>query len=268
MSKLTINFRAVMSFALTLIVAGISALSSVAASNAGGMATRENSDNLLAISILSAPTGRLMGTGHFTIDGDEAQPGATVLSGSSIATGSDGDVTIDLTSLGQIVLRPETAIRLRLSEGKVEVSLDRAGSITQLIPPGVTGRLTVQGGGGRLGVSRGEAEVKGSGSKRTIQAGEVMALDQTSEVVTKGEALFTAEGDDMSASKESVATNDGKMASGKTQAPEPSEVGMVSAGLVGVIAMAGTATAITLAVVTGGSHSSKPIPPRPSGVIP
>jgi ferric-dicitrate binding protein FerR (iron transport regulator) len=268
MSKLNINFRAVMSFALTLIVAGIPALSSVAASNASGTATLENSDNLLAISILSAPTGRLMGTGHFTIDGDEAQTGATVLSGSSIATGSDGDVTIDLASLGQIVLRPETAIRLRLSKGKVEVSLDRAGSIIQLVPPGVTGRLTVQGGDARLGVSRGEAEVKGAGAKRTIQAGEVMALDRMSEVVTKGEALLMAEGGDMSASEESMAADGSKTASGTTQAPEPSEAGIVSAGLVGVIAMAGTATAITLAVVTGRNHGSKPTPPRPSGVIP
>jgi hypothetical protein len=257
-----------MSFALALIIAGIAQLSSAAASNTSRMATCENSDNWLAIGALSAPTGRLTGTGHFTIDGDEAQPGATVLSGSSVATGSDGDVTIDLASLGQIVLRPETAIRLTLSKSKVEVSLDRAGSIIQLVRAGVTGRLTVQGGNTHLGVSRGEAEVKGGGSTVTLQSGEVMALARMSEVVTKGETLLTAVANSISASQESAAVNDSEAAPGKAQAPASSKVGIASAGLAGIIAMAGIATAITLAVVAGRNHSSNSVPPRPSEVIP
>ncbi|HEX8092095.1 MAG TPA: hypothetical protein VF762_24825 [Blastocatellia bacterium] len=251
MSKLDRNFRAAMSFALALIIASVAALNSVAASNASREAPRESSDGRLAPSVVNALMGRVTGTGHFTIDGDQAQPGATVLSGSSVATGSDGDVTIDLGSLGQIALRPETSIRLTLSQNEVEVSLERAGSILQLVPAGVVGRLTVQGGNTRLGVSRGEAEVKLPGSARTIQAGDIMALDQRSQVITKGDTIITAEGNTT-----------------KAQAPAPSQAGMDTAGLIGVIALAGTATAITLAVMSGRNHSNTPIPPRPSGVTP
>jgi hypothetical protein len=251
MSKLDRNFRAAVSFALALIVASAATLSSVAASNGSKAATREKPDGRFAMSVANALMGRLTGSGHFTIDGDEAQPGATVLSGSSVATGPDGEVTIDFGSLGQIVLRPETAIRLTLLQNEVEVRLERAGSILQVVPAGVMGRMTIQGGNTRLGVSRGEAEVNWPGSARTLQAGEIMALDQTAQVITKGDATITAEAN---------AT--------KSRVPAPSQAGIDTAGLAGVIALAGTATAITLAVVSGRNHSNSPIPPRPSGVTP
>lgn len=252
MSKLNRNFRAAMSFALALIIASVAALSSVAASNAGNPAAREDTGNSLAgTGVLTAPAGRITGTGHFTIDGDEAQPGATVLSGSIVATGADGDVTIDLASRGQITLRPQTAIRITLSKDEVEVSLDNAGSILQLVPAGAVGRLTVKGGNTRLGVYRGEAEVKSSGSARRLLAGEALVVDQLSQVIMKGDTLVVAEGD---------AT--------KTQPPSPSQSSIVTAGLPGIIALAGTATAISLAVMRGRNHSSNPIPPRPSGVLP
>src|ERR1051325_472930 len=71
MSKLDRNFRAALSFALVLIISSISALSSVAASNASRAATREDSDSGPGIGVLNAPVGSVTGTGHFTIDGDE-----------------------------------------------------------------------------------------------------------------------------------------------------------------------------------------------------
>jgi hypothetical protein len=175
---------------------------------------------------------------------------------------------IELGSLGHIVLRPETTIKLTLLKNKVEVSLNRAGSITQSVPAGVAGQITAQGANAHLGVSRGEAVVKCPGIARTVRAGEVMALDHLSEVITEGDTLLTAEGDSMSANKESSTADNSKAASDKTQAHTSSQKGIVSAGLVGVIALAGTATAIALGVVTGRNHSNNPIPPRPSGVIP
>jgi hypothetical protein len=268
MNNLNRNFRAVISFALALSVASIATLSSLAASNASGPAPGEDHDNRPRIGVLSAPAGWLTGTGHFTIDGDEARPGATVLSGSTIATGSDGNVVIDLGSLGHIVLRPETRVRLTLFKKRVHVSLDRVGSIIQSVPPGVIGQLTVEAGNAQLGISRGVAEVKCMRTARTLQAGEVMALDHLSEVITKGDTLLTAEGEARSATNESPTADNSKMASDKTQAHTSSQGSIVSAGLVGVIALAGTATAITLGVIAGRNHSNSLIPPRPSRIIP
>jgi hypothetical protein len=267
MSKLDRNFRAALSFALVLIISSISALSSVAASNASRAATREDSDNGPGIGVLNAPVGSVTGTGHFTIDGDEAQPGATVLSGSSVATGWNGDVTIHLGPLGRIVLRPETTIRVTLSKNEVKVSLDRAGSVSQSVPSGVVGRLKVRGGNAHLGVSSGEAEIKLTGSARTLRAGEATPLDHMSEVITKGETLLTIEGGDKSASNEAVA-NGTEAASGKAPAPVPAQESIIWAGPRGVIALVGAATGVTLGVMAGRNHSSNQISPRPSGVIP
>jgi hypothetical protein len=184
------KFRAVMSLALTLAVASVFALSSFAASNAREPAPIEISAGRLD-DMPSAPAGKLMGTGHFTIDGEEAQPGASVLSGSTVATGSDGNAVIDLGSLGRIELRPNTTIKVAFANNSVSVNLDHAGSIAQSLPAGVAGQLVLQGA--RLSVVRGEVEVNSAGNARTLRAGEHSTFDNTAEVITTGDAVLVAD---------------------------------------------------------------------------
>jgi hypothetical protein len=247
------KFRAAVSLALTLVVASVFAFSSFAASNAREPAPRETSAGRLD-DMSGAPAGRLTGTGHFTIDGEEALPGASVLSGSTIATGLDSLATIDLGALGRIELRPNTTIRLTFANNAVSVSLDRAGSIAQSLPTGVTGQLMIQGEHARLSVVRGEAEVKSAGNARTLHPGEEATFKNAAEATTNGDTVLVAES--------SASTH-------KEGGPAPSQGKYISAGAAGVIGMAGVATAVSLGVIYGGnSHSGSPIPPRPSQVTP
>lgn len=247
------KFRAAISLALTLAVASVFALSSFAASTSREAAPGEPSAGRLD-DMSSAPAGKLMGTGHFTIDGEEAQPGASVLSGSTIATGSDGNAVVDLGSLGRIELRPNTTIKVAFANSSVSVSLDHAGSIAQSLPTGVAGQLILQGERARLSVVRGEVEVNSAGNARTLHAGEQGTFNNPAEVITTGDAVLVA---DRSSDK-----NEDDQA--------PSHGKYVSGGVAGVIAMAGVATAITAGVIagSGNSRSSSPLTPRPSQVVP
>jgi len=246
------KLRAAMSLALTLVVASVFALSSFAASNAREPAPLETSASRLD-DMPSAPAGKLTGTGHFTIDGEEAQPGASVLSGSTIATGPESIATIDLGSFGRIELRPNTTIRLAFANNAVSVSLDRAGSIAQSLPAGVMGQLMIRGEHARLKVVRGEVEVKSGGGARTLHSGEDSTFNNAAEATTNGDTVLVADS--------STSYKEGGSA--------PSHSKYVSAGAVGVIAMAGVATAVSLGVIYGSnSHSGNSIPPRPSQVTP
>ncbi len=110
---------------------------------------------LFAVAMLLAPakttgspaaqdlSGTLTVSGHAMVNGKAAQTGMTVLSGSTIETEPDGDVTIDLGSLGRIHIRPNTKVELRLAPGNCQALMDRCGSITQQVPSGVTGQIRV-----------------------------------------------------------------------------------------------------------------------------
>jgi hypothetical protein len=247
------KFRVAMSLALTLAVASVFALSSFAASTARDPAPGTPAGGRL-YDMTSAPAGKLMGTGRFTIDGEAAQPGASVLSGSTVATGSDGNAVIDLGSLGRIELRPNTTIKVTFADKSVSVSLDHAGSIAQSLPTGVAGQLTLLGEGARLSVVRGEVEINSAGRVRTLRTGEQGTFDKTAEAITVGDAVLVAYG-----------------SSGKNEEdPAPKARGnYVSAGVIGVIAMAGVATATAVGIIVGGGNgSSSSLVPRPSQVVP
>lgn len=244
------KFRAAISLALTLAVASVFALSSLAASNSREAASAGRLDDLS-----SAPAGKLMGTGHFTIDGEEAQPGASVLSGSTIATGSDGNAVIDLGSLGRIELRPNTTIKVAFAGNSVSVSLDHAGSMAQSLPTGVAGQLILLGEHARLSVVRGEVEVNSAGNARTLHTGEQSTFNNPAEVITTGDAVLVADRSSADKHEDDAAPSHGKYVSG---------------GTAGVIAMAGVATAVTIGVIagSGNNRSSNPLTPRPSRVVP
>ena len=243
------KFRAAISLALTLAVASVFALSSFAASTSREAATAGRLDDMS-----SAPAGKLMGTGHFTIDGEEAQPGASVLSGSTVATGQDGNAVVDLGSLGRIELRPNTTIKVAFANNSVSVNLDRAGSMAQSLPTGVAGQLILQGESARLRVVRGEVEVNSGGNARTLHAGEQSTFNNPAEVITTGDAVLVA---DRSSDK-------------KEDDQTPSNGKYISGGVVGVIALVGVATAVTAGVIAGSGNSrgGSSLTPRPSQVVP
>jgi len=247
------KFRAATRSALALALASVFAFSSFAASNTHETASRETAASSLD-ELSSAPAGKLTGTGRFMIDGEQAQPGASVLSGSTIATGPGGLAAIDLGSLGRIELRPNTTIKLAFAGNAVSVSLDNAGSIAQSLPVGVTGQVMLQGKHSRVSVVRGAVAVKSIGNSRMLRTGEEGTFENSAEATSSGEAVFVAE------SSESYNQEGG---------PKPSHSKYISAGVVGLVAMAGVATAVSLGVVYGGnSGSSGGITPRPSQVVP
>ena len=257
----TKKYRAMISVALAFALMSAFTLHSLAASKQTEKATREHLIARAGRILLDAPTGRLTGTGHLTIDGDRAQSGATILTGSTIATGEDGYATIDLNALGRIELRPNTTIKLTLTENTVDVSLERAGSVVQTLPAGVHGQLNSRGERTRLGVTRGEVKVKSNGSDHTLAEGEAGTFEQTLTAFASGDAVFTA---DRVASQDKAEASTDQPAS-----PKVAGGGMITAGLGGVIVLTGTAAAITIGVMHGGSSSgSGSIPPRPSRVLP
>ena len=260
------KYRAAVSVAMAFVLVSAFTLHSLAASKQTEKATREALVARAGRVLLDAPTGRLTGTGHLTIDGDRAQSGATVLTGSTIATGEDGFATIDLNALGRIELRPNTTIKLTVTENTVEVILERAGSLVQTLPAGVTGQLNSRGEHTRLGVTRGEVKVKSNGSDRTLSVGEMDMFEQTFAAFASGDAVFTA---DRVASQDKAEASTDSATSGSPSTPKVAAGGgMVTAGLGGVIVLAGTAAAITVGVMNGGGNRSGSIAPRPSRVLP
>src|SRR6266571_2604643 len=61
-------------------------------------------------------------SGQVTINGNPAQTGATVLTGSVIATGSNGKAVIDLATLGRIEVGNNTSISLNCTPALLEIT--------------------------------------------------------------------------------------------------------------------------------------------------
>src|SRR5215831_4013094 len=131
------RLRAALSFLLAVVTACTLSLGSLAARDAG------DRDSAQSPGGDPTPAGTLSGSGHITINGNPVQTGATVLSGNTIATGPDGNAIVDLGALGRIALRTNTEILLNLSYGNANVRLNRCGMLTQVVPPGVKGRVDV-----------------------------------------------------------------------------------------------------------------------------
>lgn len=261
------KFRTAMSVALVLALASVLPLNPVAASNKDGPAPYENMTAGTNINLLNVPSGRLRGTGRIMIDDNEAQAGSTVLSGSVIATGQDSFAQIDLNALGHIELRPNTAIRLTLSAGRVEVGLNR-GSVVQALPAGVIGQLT-RGENTRLGVIRGAVNVKSNGQARTLEAGEAGTFNQTVEALTSGDALITADDNATVAPQDPQATSSDDTTKRTTDEQQRPRRRMGSPGWLGVLIFAGVVTAVTTGIVLGSNrHSHASTQPRPSTVVP
>ncbi|MBI3650437.1 MAG: hypothetical protein HY231_05250 [Acidobacteria bacterium] len=94
--------------------------------------------------LLQGLTGTVTGSGRITINDQVAQSGARITNGSVIATDADADATVDLGLLGQIVMRPNTTIKVMLSPNSCQVMMERCGSITQMVPQGVASEVQME----------------------------------------------------------------------------------------------------------------------------
>ncbi len=208
-------------------------------------------------------SGILTGTGRVTINGNAAQSGATILSGSNIETGQDGSASIDLGPLGQIELRPNTSVTLIMMPGMVHLMVDRFGVVSQSLPPGVIGRVKMQSQSAHFSVARGRVEVNSSGGQQTVNGGEENSFDGASEAVISGDTSFQLDGENGDDADDQPAQDSG-------DGPPVKNSTYVGAGPFGYLALAGLAGGIAIGVMAGSNGSNVPrgIPPRASEIVP
>jgi hypothetical protein len=247
----TAKLRAAISLALALVVTSVFTFSSFAASKRTEWPPGKNSFEPAGKNLPDALVGKLIGTGRLTIDGEEVPSGTTVLSGSKIATGPDGNATIDLGPLGRVELRPNTTITLVLSGNSVQVDMSGEGAMAQWLPSGVEGQVRTSAQV-RFLVTRGQAEVKSARRTRKLSAGEAGTFNEPAEAVAVGDAVLIAES---GASKDKAG---GGSASSRT----------VSAGPVGAVVLTGLAGAVAWGVVAGRNGHANSTLPKPSTVVP
>ncbi len=194
------HFRTSVSYLLVASVLTIFSLSSFAAfDNSGGPAAVAPAGNFV---LLQRPTGTLSKEdGSVSINGADAQEGATVLSGSLIRTGTGSDAQVDIPSLGMVHYGYLTESVLSMSEKLIESSMNRCGSIEMHLMSGVTGIIKVINSRD-VGVfsDRDEVDVKvisgqvlvkrTNNREETLTAGAHEEYDDAIEVTAVGEAIF------------------------------------------------------------------------------
>lgn len=67
------------------------------------------------------PGGQLISSGLVTINGHPAKNGTTVLSGATVATGSDGNAVIDFGGMGRVRVRPNTSFVVTITPSGFEI---------------------------------------------------------------------------------------------------------------------------------------------------
>jgi len=250
----TAKLRAAISLVLAFVITSAFTFNSFAASKRTEWPPGKNSNEPAGKSLVDALVGKLIGTGRLTIDGEQVPSGTTVLSGSKIATGPDGNATIDLGQLGRVELRPNTTITLTLSSNSVRVDMSGDGAIAQWLPSGVGGQVRTSAQA-RFLVTRGQAEVKSARNTRKLSAGEAGTFNEPAEAVASGDAVLIAES---GASKGKAEGGSAGSASSRT----------VSAGPVGAVVLTGLAGAVAWGVVAGSNDHAHSTLPKPSTVVP
>jgi len=250
MQVLNTFFRSGLSLALALTLTTVFSLSAFAAPSGGNDQT--------ASSTLS---GMLTGKGRVTINGNAAQSGATVLSGSIIETGKDGSASIDLGPLGQVELQPNTSVTLVMMPGMVQMMVDNFGAVSQTLPAGVVGRVKMQSRAARFSVARGHVEVSTSGGQQALNGGEENSFNGASEAVISGDTSFQLESEDGDNANNQPAQGDG-------DGPPVKNSTSIGPGVLGYLSLAGLAGAIVLGVMAGSNGGATGIPPRASEIIP
>lgn len=132
--------------------------------------------NELSAGILTAPNAPSV-----RVNGNVAQDGMTILSGSEIKTGTSGGATINLRELGKAELGPETTVKLIFTADQVTVQVF-SGQAQLTTFKGVSGSLINPDG----------KELKTDPSLETssIGNGATVAADSTASAPVMNEGLF------------------------------------------------------------------------------
>ena len=155
-----------------------------------------------SISFMQAPTGTLTAHGPVDINGIQSKTGATVLNGSIIMTRTGGHASIELGQLGRVEVGNNTTITLTMVGNGVEVSLNQCGSVTLVLPSGVSGLVRVIGVRDvgvfserreiDVDVKQGQATVRYEGSKeKVVAAGQHKEFKHATDVTATGDAIYT-----------------------------------------------------------------------------
>ena len=149
------------------------------------------------------PTGTLtLVKRDVLVNGNPGQTGMTILNNSLFFTGTGSHAVIEMGALGQVQYGPRTETRLTMLPNRVESPLYKCGSITMILPAGVTGYINIINPADvgvfsehkeiDVKVERGEVLVKyGNNQEKIVKAGEDKDFDHPKEVSATGDVAFT-----------------------------------------------------------------------------
>jgi hypothetical protein len=243
------KMRALIGALLVLIVAATPSLRSLAQGggeplgNSDGDDQRKHSGKDSRIPVTEAITAGVVTTsGSVKVNDNVVQTGTTVLSGSIIVTGGDGQASVDMGRQGVLEMRPNTKLWLNTPGGPIKVDLRECGSITESVPAGVAALVAVDKQSNiRVTVIKGKVKVTRDGKDVVMKEKEERTYDKVWLVTGVDDSVFRLDCDNVAAG---------------FYFPGPMS-------LIGLIAAAGGITGSTV-----GKPTPAPSPPVPSGEFP
>jgi metal-sulfur cluster biosynthetic enzyme len=187
------DFRRLKASCLAVLAIGVLALTALAM-------PKHSASACVTPAVVQGLTGTVTGSGRITINGQIAQDGARITNGSVIDTDADADALVDLGILGQIIMRPNTTIKVTLAQNSCQVTMERCGSITQTVPRGVANEVQLDlpkqaqviSHQGNLWVSVGDSQ---NNSRKQLASGKHKTFPQAKAFIVdgngKGDTVFT-----------------------------------------------------------------------------
>jgi hypothetical protein len=177
-----------------------------------------------------ADDGTLTASGSVSINGNAVKTGATVTSGSTVSVGGDGIAVIDIPEIGRVTVGPSTSATITYSSSGILVKTTCSDM--------------------RVTVNRGSATVTSGGVNKTLTAGQ-------NEYFSSAVDVNAVVGSDVAVNcGNAVICGVGAVQGGAF----PSYLGV---GLLGLLLLGGTATAVTVGVISGGGSKPRVSPTQP-----
>ncbi len=255
--------RALTSLLLILALSGVFTMPSLAVVQTEQSASNTVAPQKDAIPVPAPPvqppgppaTGLLAGNGKIFVNGNPAEPGATVVSGSTVSTGPESKAIVDLGPSGRLDLQSDTTVVVTALPNAMWVNMDTCGNITQTLPPGRAGQIIIfHREKVRISVTKGEATVRYGKNER-----------QYSERLLKGVDSKTFDDQDKKVYNEGKRFDDALIVTSAGDAVISIDCGEkhVAAwwGASGLLALIGLATKKSF-------DRNRPVPPKASGINP
>jgi ribosomal 50S subunit-recycling heat shock protein len=184
-----------------------------------------------AAEALLADDGTLTASGSVSINGNAVKTGATVTSGSTVSVG-DGIAVVDIPGIGRVTVGPSTNATITYSSSGIMVKTTCSDM--------------------RVTCNRGSATVTSGSTNKTLTAGQ--------------NEYFTSPVDVSAVVGSDIAVNCGTAVICGVGAAVPAAGGFPSylgVGLLGLLLLGGTATAVTVGVISGGGSRPRVSPSLP-----